>query len=248
MSESQPGAGGSAHAEYERRLERDKADRRRRRPMILSIAFGFALVGILNTGSNPIVGLTFVAVAGIALLGLVTTPNHVTSWRTGADGEVRTARFLAPLEREGFFVLHDRLIPGARSANIDHVVIGPPGIFVVETKSLTGKLSIRGGEVYVAGRRRTGMLDEVKREALAVQVVLADEIEAQGYRVTPVICVHRADLPWFRSDVGGIRIVSGRELVKRLRKAERRLAPDEVQRLAGLADARLKPALPAPAP
>jgi hypothetical protein len=124
--------------------------------------------------------------------------------------------------------------------------VGPPCIFVVETKSLKGKLSINGGEIYVDGHRKTAMLDEVKREALAVQVVLADEIEANGFRVTPLICVHRADLPWFRSEAGGVRLVSGKELVKRLRKADPVLSPADVQRLACLADARLKPAFVAP--
>ncbi len=53
-----------------------------------------------------------------------------------------------------------RLITGSQ-ANIDHVVIGPAGICVVETKRYTGKLIIRGGELYVAGRRQTKSIDQV---------------------------------------------------------------------------------------
>ena len=231
-------AGASAQAEYERRLAQDKAARRR--PMVLSIAAAFAIVGILNISTNPIVGWACLGVSFIAVTSLISTLNHVTAWRTGADGEIRTARFLDALEGEGFVVLHDRRIPGARSANIDHIVIGPPGIFVVETKSFAGKLTIRGDEVYVGGHRKTAMLDEVRREALAVQVTLSDEIDAHGYRVTAMICVHRADLPWFRSEAGGVPIVSGKELVKRLRKGAMALSPADVQRLAATTDTRLQ--------
>jgi hypothetical protein len=65
--------------------------------------------------------------------------------------------------------------------------------------------------------------------------------------VTPIICVHRADLPWFRSEVQGVRIVSGKDLVKRLRKADPVLLPANVERLAGLASAHLRPAVKVPA-
>ena len=90
------------------------------------------------------------------------------------------------------------------------------------------------------------MIDEVKREALAVQTAFADEIAAHGWTVSPVICVHRADLPMFRSEVAGVRIVSGQDLVKRLRTGDRVLSPADVERLATLAAARLRPAYVAP--
>ena len=90
------------------------------------------------------------------------------------------------------------------------------------------------------------MIDEVKREALAVQTALAKELAAPGWMVTPVICVHRADLPWLRSEVAGVRIVSGKDLVTHLRKADQVLSPADVERLAALAAERLRPAFVAP--
>jgi hypothetical protein len=87
----------------------------------------------------------------------------------------------------------------------------------------------------------------VNREAAAVRSALADEVAAHGWTVTPIICVHRADLPWFRSEVQGVRIVSGKDLLKRLRKADTILSPADVERLATVAAARLRPAVVAPA-
>jgi hypothetical protein len=239
-------AGSSAQAEYERRAARHAEDVRRRRPRILALGTVAAIVGLLVLTVNPLWGGVVLLFDLVVVMGaLFMTPNSITAWQTGAEGELRTGRLLEPLEREGFRILHDRKIPGSR-ANIDHIVIGPPGIFVVETKSLGGSLQIRGNDVFVAGRRKTRMIDEVKREALAVQTALTDELAAGGWTITPVICVHRADLPWFRSEVAGIRIVSGKDLVTRLRMPDQLLSPADVERLAALVGARLRPAFVTP--
>jgi Nuclease-related domain len=239
-------AGGSAQAEYERRAAHHAADVRRRRPRILAFGAVVAIFGLLVLIVSPLWGgvvLLFDVV--VVASALFATPNSIAAWHTGTQGELRTGRLLEPLEAEGFRILHDRQIPGSR-ANIDHIVIGPPGIFVVETKSLGGSLQIRGNDVFVAGRRKTRMIDEVKREALAVQTALTDELAAGGWTITPVICVHRADLPWFRTEVAGIRIVSGKDLVTRLRMPDQLLSPADVERLAALVGARLRPAFVAP--
>ena len=235
-------AGASSLAEYERRRGAHRDLVRQRRPWVLGLGAVIFVVGLVLMASQPLVGWAalFLAV-GFVAEALLMVPNHITSWATGANGEVRTARFLEPLRAEGFKVLHDRRIPGSR-ANIDHIVIGPPGVFVVETKSFGGALRVRGNEVYVAGRRRTAMIEEAKREALAVQVALAMELETVGLPVVPVICVHRASLPWLGAAAGGMRIVSGKELVKRLRKAESRVDPDTVRWLARAAAEHLAPA------
>lgn len=243
------GAGGSAQAEYERRAARHADDLRQRRPRILAFGAATAIVAlVVAVVTLPLYGAVVLMLDLILLMSaLFTTPNSITAWQIGAAGEMRTGRLLETLEADGFRILHDRKIPGARSANIDHIVIGPPGIYVVETKSYKGSLQIRGNEVFVAGRRKNGWIDEVNREAAAVRTALADELLAHGWTVAPIICVHRADLPWFRSEVQGVRIVSGNDLVKRLRKADPVLSAADVERLAGLASARLRPAVKVPA-
>jgi hypothetical protein len=181
----------------------------------------------------------FVPMAAVlGTLGAMLLPGTTTAWETGALGEERTGQILRSLEAEGFRAIHDRLIPGSR-ANIDHIVVGPTGVFVVETKSYTGKLSVRRGEVWVAGRRKTGILSQAKREAAAVAAVVSP------VPVTPLICVHRADLGWFKVEVEGIRIVGPREMVKLLRKAPVQLAPNQVAWLADRLERTLRPAVAA---
>jgi hypothetical protein len=241
-------AGGSAQAEYERRAARHAEDLRQRRPRILATGLAIAIVGVaVLILAGPWYGLIVLMLDAILMMSaLFATPNSITAWQTGAAGEVKTSLLLEPLEAEGFRILHDRKIPGARNANIDHIVIGPPGVFVVETKSYSGSLQIRRDEIFVAGRRKNGWIDEVGREAAAVTGALSEELAAYGWTVTPVIVVHRADLPWFKDRVRGVLLVSGKDLVSRLRKADPVLTPADVERLAALADARLRPAYVAP--
>jgi hypothetical protein len=120
-------AGGSAQAEYERRAARHADDLRRRRPRILTFGVVVAIVGLIVLVTvSPLWGAV-VLLFDLALVmsALFTTPNTITAWQTGAEGEVHTGRLLGPLAAEGFRILHDRKIPGARNANIDHIVDTP---------------------------------------------------------------------------------------------------------------------------
>jgi hypothetical protein len=51
---------------------------------------------------------------------------------------------------EGFVVFHDLHVPGS-PANIDHLVVGPTGVFVVDSKAYTGTLTA-GGDTLWRGR------------------------------------------------------------------------------------------------
>lgn len=64
------------------------------------------------------------------------------SWKQGAEGEDRSGEALAKLP-DTFVVFHDYHPQDAQGErlpwNVDHVVIGPTGVFVVETKNYTRK-------------------------------------------------------------------------------------------------------------
>src|SRR4051812_3440931 len=64
---------------------------------------------------------------GVAITRLSAEPQHVSSWKTGAEGERRVAQRLAKhLDKTDVVLLHDRRLPGRR-ANIDHLAVGPAG-------------------------------------------------------------------------------------------------------------------------
>jgi hypothetical protein len=84
------------------------------------------------------------------------------AWRKGANGERVTGWWLGRLP-SGWFVFHD--IPvGIHGANIDHLVIGPGGVFTINTKNLTGKLWVGAREIRHGGHR-TDFLPKAAQEA-----------------------------------------------------------------------------------
>jgi hypothetical protein len=82
-----------------------------------------------------------------------TPPAWIGQYLTGAVGEERTAKAVDPLLRAGWFIAHD-LDRG--QFNIDHVLVGPAGVFVLETKNLHGMVLLDGDQVMLTrpGRER----------------------------------------------------------------------------------------------
>jgi hypothetical protein len=73
------------------------------------------------------------------------------AWRRGAAGERTTAWWLGRLP-DGWHLLND--IPvGERGTNIDHLIVGPAGVFTVSAKNLTGKVWVAPGEIRHNGHR-----------------------------------------------------------------------------------------------
>lgn len=237
-------AGSSAQAEFERRQQRRVERIRKTWPVVVGITLVLMLLAylVVQAVADPRWGAT--AAAGIALvmfLAVLERPQTIEAWRVGAEGERKTAKYLDGLAEAGFVVLHDRKVPGY-GGNLDHVAIGPTGVWTIETKNLTGKVEIDGDSLRIRGYRQDKIVDQVVREAAAVQVALREPLAGHGLSVTPVICLHRAELPWFNKTVRGVRLASGRQLVRLLRDGDRRLGPEDVQRLADDARRLLAPA------
>lgn len=106
------------------------------------------------------------------------------AWERGAAGEEATARALALLPPE-WTVLHDVRWPGRRKANIDHVVIGPGGVFVIDSKHWSGTVSVTGDVLRQNGRSRERVVAAAADAALAVTGVIG-QVPA-----VPVICFAR---------------------------------------------------------
>lgn len=114
------------------------------------------------------------------------------AWDAGAKGETDTVALLSVLEREGWRVLHDRAIPGARTANADHVLVSPGArVFVVDSKLWSARGPGGGLVRPVGGRLMHG--DRVDDRAIRSVRFEADMVSrVLGVPVQPLIAVHRA--------------------------------------------------------
>ncbi|MFL6161432.1 MAG: nuclease-related domain-containing protein [Jatrophihabitantaceae bacterium] len=186
-------AGGSARREYERRVAKREHPIRSAHPRL-----------------------------GGLILALSEEPQSTRAWARGAVGEEKLARRLDPLIERGARVLHDRRIPGTR-ANIDHLVIGPAGIFVIDAKRYAGRpqCKVEGGilrprtEMLLVGRRDctrllTGMHKQLELVRGAVEQ--DDNLPVHG-----MLCFVDADWPV----LGGNFSIAGVEVLWPKKVAER---------------------------
>jgi hypothetical protein len=106
-------------------------------------------------------------------------------YEVGAAGERLTAQVLASLPRGDWFAFHDLQWPGRRFANIDHIVVGPGGIFVIDSKNWTGIVEIKHGVLRQNGRSREMTVAATAESALAIARLLPSRWIGL---VHPVIC------------------------------------------------------------
>ncbi len=106
----------------------------------------------------------------------------------GAEGEEATAAALAALPATDWAVFHDIRWPGRRYANVDHVVVGPPGVFVVDSKNWSGSVVVRDQVLRQNGRSREPAVVGAAEAALAI-AQLTREVPAN--HVHPVLCFVR---------------------------------------------------------
>lgn len=144
---------------------------------------------------------------GGLILALSDDPQSTRAWETGARGEELLGKRLDGLTGKGAYVLHDRRIPPTR-ANIDHIVICPTGVYVIDAKKYQGRptLRVEGGlfrprtETLVVGSRNcTSLVEGVHKQIDRVAVALG----GAGLGNVPVhgmLCFVEADWPLFGGD------------------------------------------------
>jgi Nuclease-related domain len=165
-SVGRPGA--SAQAEYRRRRAAERAAWTRGLPWRAAAVVAAGLVAGLVAAqvAYHLAGLLPVAAAaGLGWQLRFRVSPDTLAWQRGAQGERRTARLLVPFERRGWAVLHDLALPGS-PANIDHLVIGPGGVLVIDSKQYRGRLWLDGyGMLWHGHHLLVSALRKVRWEA-----------------------------------------------------------------------------------
>jgi Nuclease-related domain len=223
--------GGSAQARWRQLRAAEWAAWTRTLPWRVAVILGIgAAGGVLGSLLASRLGLVFGGLAAVvAGWGLRFRPSpDAVAWRRGAAGERRTARLLAPLERYGWAVLHDLAIPGSR-ANLDHLVIGPGGVFVIDSKQYRGRLQLDpSGRLWHGRHPLAATLRAAQFEADQAAQILPDP----GVAVVPIVAVHGAQVPWGKVVVDGVPVVAARRLPSMLRELPAVLGPERVAALA----------------
>jgi len=151
------------------------------------------------------------------------------SWRVGAQGEEAVADQLARLRgRDPRWGYLNAVPVGTRGSDIDHVVMGPGGVFTVNAKHHPGrKIWVAGRTLMVDGNKQHHIRNAVHEGERASR--LLSKVCGFSVSVTPmIVLVGHASLT-VRTPADGVLILTRRQLSKFLRRLPDIVPPAELQ-------------------
>jgi hypothetical protein len=187
-------AGESAQREYERIRDKRREERRQRLPALVAVTVSVVVGLYAFFDWSMDAGYLGVLVGLLLVLPRALAPSQrEVAWRRGAEGERIVGRALEALETNGILALHDRRIPRKRE-NLDHVAVGRHAVYTVDAKRYQGRIAVRGERLLVAGRERSKLLAQARRQRDVVRAAL----DGGGFRdvpVLPVLCFTGVEWP-----------------------------------------------------
>ena len=191
-----------------------------------------ALTPFLTTTARP--GTASRAIGSLRLVAGAASRIH--TWANGLEARRRTQGALRPLERRGWQVSHD--IPLREGGRVDHLVVGPHGVYVLASCAWSGVVTVdqKGATVTPPHDPAAAWTARGQHRTLppaAVAVVRALSVATGGAVSAPrAVVVVWAPFPDRIADSGGITYVAGDHLADWLSGQPRRL---EGSRLIALA-------------
>lgn len=155
--------------------------------------------------------------------------RHVERFFKGARGEERVAGILRSLPNR-YHVFNDFVAGGN---HVDHVVVGPAGVFAVETKNWKGSVTIEEGRILIDGQLPSrSPLEQVLREARQVKAALV----RSGWTgpVTPILAFASDTFRAHIAELQGAVVINACDLAKSFETDRVVIPPAELERLVSL--------------
>lgn len=163
------------------------------------------------------VGILFFLVAVSAGVLLAWGSRRLGNFLKGAKGEEWVAHELAFLSSD-YSVFNGLRFKGGKQ-NFDHIIVGPAGVFVVETKNWKGSVQFRDGKLYAGGKEPSRPpIRQVKAAAAELSAWL-DDIGVGDLPLHSVLCFLETRLPEEVMNVNGVVICRGERLNDVLQEA-----------------------------
>lgn len=180
---------------------------------------GYPVTGIVILAASLCAGCSFM-IGGV---------KRIERHFIGARGEERVSNLLSDLS-DRYHVFNDF---AAGPYHVDHVVVGPAGVFAVETKFWNGHVTIEDGRILVNGSKPSRPpLVQVQREAAAVK----SELEKAGWcgAVTPLLVFASDSFVSRIAELNGVVVLNSEEIKKSFATERVVIAQDELDRLVSL--------------
>lgn len=196
-----------------------------------------SLFGVLGLGLLLFVnghhipgGIVWLIFAGLVLIlerkGLVLRKRILHAF-VGAKSEQVVADALQTLPHD-YHVFHDLEFPGF---NIDHVVLGPNGLFLIETKSQSGAITQQNNVLFRNGKKFfKNFLKQTWRQTYALRDHLGPEY-LTGFSIGPVLCFTNGYVT-IRGQVQGITVLNVQFLTPYILSSQDQISSAIVERTA----------------
>lgn len=167
-------------------------------PLVLVfIALGYLIRAALPIPaiSTSVAGLLFLALAVAVAAATNYSRERLQRYLKGARGEEAVARALDRLPT-GWHIFHgvaldDTPLSAGGGADIDHVVVAPHAIFVIETKNWSGEITAMHNTLLCDGQPPDrDPLEQAKAAASGLRQRLAEATgeESAGRPIHPIVC------------------------------------------------------------
>ncbi|MDP9850138.1 nuclease-related domain-containing protein [Streptosporangium lutulentum] len=163
--------------------------------------------------------------------------STVPAWRRASVAERRTEVQLKRLERGGYRTLHARAIPGSE-AQIDHLVVGPTGVYAVDSEKWDKRLPVRvqsHRKLFHGPFNQKPRLDEARWEATEAGKLIG-EVLGREVPIVPSLAIYGPAIPWKVLNVREVDVFDGSRVRKWITKRERSLTDVEIERIYEVAE------------
>jgi len=182
------------------------------------------------------IGLTLAILAGIIdTVYRARMAPHYDNGATFPGAQRRTRRQLRWMRRSGYLALDARPIPNSREY-IDHLVIGPTGVYAIDSERWDRRLPVRainGKQLYLGPASQKERLSHALWEAGQASQLLSAAL-GTSVEVRPALAIYGPRIPWDIATIREVDVFTGTALRKYLKRRGRlragsRLSREEVR-------------------
>ena len=169
---------------------------------------GQADLATRRAGTGPALRARQLRIGNPVLRGLARAAGLRTrdqAWRVGAAGEIKVGARLNRLRRHGWHVLHS--IPLGHGGDIDHLLIGPAGVYTANTKHHpNARVTVGHSVIFVRGWQTTH-ISQALREAGRARGALSSAL-GRPVTVEPLVIIHGARVSgWLLQRPRGVKVL-----------------------------------------
>jgi hypothetical protein len=138
---------------------------------------------VIITRDIGVLQITLFVVSMIPLGAFLFYQRKYYIYKSGSRGEKAVITMLSKSLSDDYYLINEVKLPNS-GGDIDHIVMGPSGVFVLETKNWSGKIFANGDQWRRPGRKATGSPSlQVKRNTQKVRQLIENVSALWSIRV-----------------------------------------------------------------